>query len=110
MRILFASLFIAVAWGQNPATAAFPSAVATDTTLGVACNSSASGSTLTNSISSSSMSIPVVSGAAFCSPSYITMDGGTANAEVTKICSISSNTLNVCTSGRGVHGTAVSHN
>jgi hypothetical protein len=104
------SLFIAVAWGQNPATAAFPSAVATDTTLGVACNSSASGSTLTNSISSSSMSIPVVSGAAFCSPSYITMDGGTVNAEVTKICSISSNTLNVCTSGRGVHGTAVPHN
>lgn len=105
--LLLLSVFVAVAAAQNPATAVFPSATATDTTLGTLCNSAHS--QLTAGILSTDTAIPVSSGAAFCSPGYVTIDSGTGSAETIKICSITTNTLNVCSGGRAVHGTAVAH-
>jgi hypothetical protein len=92
---------------QNPATAVYPGAIASDTTLGVACNSASS--TLNGSITSSSTSIVLTSATGFCSPSYITIDSGLSSQEVIAICSIATNTLTVCTSGRAIHGTAAAH-
>lgn len=106
-RLLGLLLFAMASWAQNPATAKFPGAVATDTDLGVLCNSAHS--TLTADIGSTDTAISVASGAAFCAPGYVTLDAQTGSAETVKICSIAANTLNVCAGGRAVHGAAAAH-
>lgn len=87
--------------GQNPNTAVFPGAVAADTDLLVAAN--AAQSTLTSSIGTTDTSIPVAA-TPFSTPTVVTIDN-----EVIKVCSITGNSLNVCSGGRGFHGTAASH-
>jgi hypothetical protein len=90
----------------NPRPAAFPASVATDTTLGVACNSARS--TLDGGINDSVLSFSVASGVTFCAPAYYTLGSGTT-AEVIKICSASGATVTVCAGGRGIHGPARAH-
>lgn len=104
IRALFFFLISAACLSaQNPATAVFPSAAAVDTDLGVACNGSNRGS-LTASVSSSALTMSVSDGTKFCYPSYATID-----LETFKICSVSGNTVTVCSGQRGVHGTAAAH-
>jgi hypothetical protein len=111
MRALAAALLIlawqSVALAQNPATAKFPTAVVADQDTGVLCNSAHS--QISAPVGPADMAVQVSSAASFCAPSFVTLEGGTSTSEVVKICSITSNTLNVCTSGRAIHGTAQSH-
>jgi hypothetical protein len=103
--LLCASIILAQQNG-NPRPAAFPASVATDTTLGVACNSARS--TLDGAINDSALSFTVASGVTFCAPAYYTLGSGTA-AEVIKICSASGATVTVCAGGRGIHGPPRAH-
>jgi len=107
--ILFGLLLFGVpaAQAQNPLRPVFPTAVANDQTMGVACNSAHT--TLLASIGSTSTSLSVNNSSQFCTPAWITIDGGTVNVEVIQICSAAGFTLNVCTNGRGVHGAAIGH-
>jgi hypothetical protein len=91
----------------NPATAKFPTTVATDTDLGVACNSART--SLAANIDNSTLTVTVLDGTKLCYPSYLTIGSTPATSEVVKVCSISGNTLTLCASGRGVHSTATSH-
>jgi hypothetical protein len=105
-KLLILSLFAAVAgFAQNPATAVFPGAVATDTALGVACNSSDRG-TLTAGLDNqaTTLTLSVSDGTKFCYPSYVTID-----AEVVKVCSVAGNTVTLCSGGRAVHGNIAAH-
>ena len=104
---LTASLLLAcgLLWGQNPSTAVFPGAVATDKTLFVATN--AATTTLYSAISSvGATSISVISSALFIVPGIVRVDN-----ESIAVCSKSTGTLVVCTvaadgySGRGFSGT-----
>src|SRR5258706_1847740 len=89
---------------QNPQTAVFPGAAATDTDFPPAKNNSSS--TLTSTINNSQLTVPVVSGTSFLNTGFISIDN-----EIIKFCSKTSNTLNVCAGGRGVDTTsAASHN
>ncbi len=99
----FLVLCIQAALAQNPATAVFPGAVASDQDLGVACNGSDRG-VLTAPVTNSALTMSVSDGTKFCYPSYATI-----NNETFKICSVSGNTLTICAGARGVHGAAVSH-
>jgi len=107
--ILFGLLLFGVpaAQAQNPLRQVFPTAVANDQTMGVACNSAHT--TLLASIGSTSTSLSVNNSSQFCTPAWITIDGGTVNVEVIQIRSAAGFTLNVCTNGRGVHGAAIGH-
>jgi hypothetical protein len=95
----------AASLAQNPATAAFPAAVATDITMGVACNGSDRG-TLTSGIDSqaTTLTLQVSDGTKFCYPSYVTVE-----SEVVKVCSVAGNTVTLCSGGRAVHGTIAAH-
>ena len=99
-KLLIAALLLAGSLlAQNPNTAVYPSAVATDVNLGVACNSAHT--TLAAAMSSLDTSFAVANGLILCSPSWVTIDAGSASSEVVKVCSISGNTVSICTSGRG---------
>jgi hypothetical protein len=88
---------------QNPVTAVYPSAVAADGDL--YCWKNGSVNTLSGAINDSALSIDLTSAANFCAPGVVTI-----GAERIKICSIASNTLTVCSGGRGFDSsTAASH-
>ncbi len=104
---ILALLFSACVLAQNPATAVFPGAVATDTTLGVLCNSAHT--KLTASVGASDLTFQVADGSKLCAPGWVTIDSNTPAAEVVKVCSKSDNTVGVCAGGRAAHGSAVPH-
>lgn len=94
MKLILLLLAASCAWGQ----AKFPTTVATPTDLLVAKRISQS--TLTSSLSSSTLTVPVVDGTQFVANELIRID----NEEMV-ICSISVNTLTLCTGSRGWDGT-----
>jgi hypothetical protein len=103
MRRLWFILLPTALLAQNPNSPVFPSAVVNDQDLLVAKNLASS--TLTAAITASDMSIPVVDGSEFTAPLVVAIDD-----EYIRICSISGNTLTVCTGGRGFDGsTAAAH-
>jgi hypothetical protein len=103
MRRLWFILLPAALLAQNPNSPVFPSAVANDQNLLVAKNRASS--TLTANISASATSIPVADGSKFTAPLVVAIGN-----EYIKVCSISGNTLTVCTGGRGFDGsTAAAH-
>lgn len=103
MKLILALLIAACAWGQNPNTAAFPTTVATDQDLPAA--KTRSSSTLSTSINASTLTVVVGSGASFIQYQIISID-----TEEMLICSISSNTLTICSGTRGLGDTtAASH-
>ena len=79
--------------------AKFPSAIASWQDLLRAKNSAVS--SLTAAIDSSQLTLPVTNGSVFAAPGAVTID-----AEHILICSITTNTLNVCSGGRGFDGSA----
>ena len=83
---------------QNPNTAKYPAQLATDQDLLVARDNSTS--TLTAGINSTTLSIPVADGSKFTAYELVTID-----SELILICSVSGNTLTVCSGGRGFGGT-----
>jgi hypothetical protein len=97
-------LFLAItaaAIAQN--SPKFPGAVATNQDLLIARNQGET--TLTSAINSVTLSIPVTSGSVFTAPLAVTIGN-----EAILVCSIASNTLTVCSGGRGFDGTsAVNH-
>lgn len=102
MKILIL-LLASIAFAQNPNTAAFPTTVAGDQTLGVAKRISSS--TLSSTINASTLTVAVGSGTQFLQYEIITID-----SEEMMVCSISVNTLTICTGARGFNGTtAASH-
>lgn len=101
--ILTGLIFGLLSFAQNPNIAVFPNGFAGDNNLFVAKDLASS--ILASNITSSQLTIPVTVGSVFVAPSLVTIDN-----ETISICSISSNTLNVCTNGRGFNNTsAVSH-
>jgi hypothetical protein len=108
LRFILGFVCLAVAgFAQNPLTAAFPSAIATDTVLGVACNSARTQltSALTNSTGALTFSVPVVDASKICTPSYAVIN----SIEVVKLCSRASNNVTICSGGRAVHGNISNH-
>ncbi|MCL6650554.1 MAG: hypothetical protein K6U89_19830 [Chloroflexi bacterium] len=96
-------VFVAAAALRAQPAAKFPSAVASWQDLLRAKNSAVS--TLTEAIDSTQLTIPVTNGSVFAAPGAITID-----AEHILICSITANTLNVCSGGRGFDSSsATSH-
>lgn len=103
VRILLAVCLASALYGQNPNTAKFPNAIATDQDLTVAKDLSQS--TLTSAISSTATTISVADGSKFVGYEVIRIDD-----EQILICSVNGNTLTVCSGGRGFGGTtAASH-
>lgn len=103
-------LSIGVLLGQNPNTAAWPGAIATDTDLLVA--SDRVRTTLSSGINNSTLTIPVASAGSLVVPASITVGActGSGDCEHIKICSKDGNTLTACSGGRGFSGTsAISH-
>lgn len=96
--LLLSVLAVSLVRAQN--TPIFPSGLANDLDFTIAKDRAAS--TLSGSINSSVTTLNVVNGAVFPSggPFIITID-----AEQLRICSRSSNTLTVCSGGRGFSGT-----
>lgn len=101
--LIIAAMALSAALAQNPNSAKFPTAVATDTDLGVASNSCKS--TLNGAVDSSTLTITLVNASKCNTPFYLTLE----TTEVAKICSKSGNVLTVCAGGRGYHGVAASH-
>lgn len=101
VRVFLLCLLGAVGvFGQTPS---FPSQVASDLDLLVAC--SASESTLSTALDSTSTTVTVASSASFCQYQMIQIDN-----ERMVICSVGSGTLTLCTGTRGFDGTsAASH-
>ena len=100
IRVVFAFLVAISAYGQNPATASFPTSVATDAELLAAKDLSSS--TLTSNINNSTTSVPVADGTQFIAAEVIRIDN-----EQMLIASIATNTLTV---SRAYGGTsAASH-
>ena len=90
-----------LAFPQNPNTASFPAAVATDTTLLVASNNGIS--TLSGSISNSQTTVPLTSAVNFIGPTAITIE-----SEIILCVNLVGSVYNTCTRGwRGT--TAVAH-
>src|SRR3974377_1526281 len=106
-EILAFAAFCSIAVAQNPATAVFPTAVATDQNLTTICNSGHS--QVSVAVAPTDTTITLSSAASFCTPSYVTLDGGTGSSEVVKACSQAGNVLTLCSGGRAVHGTATTH-
>lgn len=101
--ILTGLIFGLLSFAQNPNTAVFPGGIVNDNNLFVAKDLASS--ILTSNITSSQLVVPVTAGSVFVAPSLVTIDN-----ETISICSISSNTLNVCAGGRGFNNTsAASH-
>jgi hypothetical protein len=104
MKKLFFILSLAgLLAAQNPNTAKFPTAIATDQDLLAARDRAAS--TLTANITELTTAIPVASGALFLNYTSVTIEN-----EQILVCSVAANTLNVCGGGRGFSATtATSH-
>lgn len=103
LRLLLLMLCAFTLLAQNPNTPKYPGAVASDQDLLVAKDQSAS--SLSGAIDSTATTIPVADGTRFTGYEVVTVD-----AEQILVCSVTSNTLNVCTGGRGFAGTiAASH-
>lgn len=102
---LFAVMFsVALLRGQNPNTAVFPGAAATDTDLLVQSNQATT--TLNGSINDSTLYIVLSNATDFVFPGIITIE-----SERIKVCSKAGNILTVCVGGRGFDGSAeASHN
>ena len=102
---IIAALCAAVLWAQNPNTAVYPNAVATDTDLLTGENLVQS--PLTDDITADATTIPVLNASIFRVPAAVTID-----TEIIKICdkNTAANTLIVCSGGRGFdRTTAVGH-
>lgn len=104
MKRLLLLLFAATAiYAQNPETAAFPSAVADDEDL--LCWKNGATTTLNGTINDSTLTVVLTDATNFCGPGVITIEN-----ERLKVCSISTNTLTICSGGRGFdNSTAASH-
>lgn len=96
LYILTFATFAIPALAQN--TPKFPALVPTNQDLLIAKNQAET--TLNGSINASTLSIVVTSGSVFTAPMAVTIDN-----EAILVCSISTNTLTVCASGRGFDGT-----
>lgn len=99
MKKLLLLLFAISLLAQNPQTAVFPGAVADDEDLLVHSNSAQT--TLNGDINDSTLTIVLTSAANFTFPGVITI-----GTERIKVCSKATNTLTVCTGGRGFEGTS----
>lgn len=104
MRLaILALLGVLAMHAQNPLTAVYPGAVATDSEL--LCWKNNGTTTLDGSINDSTLTVAVVSAANLCAPGVITV-----GSERMKVCSISTNTLTICSGGRGFDtSSAASH-
>lgn len=92
--------FTLVLLGQ---TATFPDEVATTSDLLAAANRASS--TLSSTVNSSTLTIPVTSGTTFVAYSIVTIEN-----ERIKICTVGGSSLTACSDGRGYDGsTAASH-
>lgn len=102
MRFLLI-LVASIAWAQNPESVTWPSTAATDTETLVLSNSAQT--TLNGAINNSTLTVVLTNAAAFITPLAIRIDN-----EFLKVCSKSTNTLTICTGGRGFDGSsAASH-
>jgi hypothetical protein len=102
-RLIIGLLLTCALFAQNPETAVFPGAVASDTDLLVAKDSA--WSVLDGGIDASTLTVVVITGSHFVSPSTVKI-----GSEQLKVCSINTNTFTICTGGRGYAGTtAASH-
>ncbi len=111
MKQLLVLALCVSAWAQNPNTAAFPSAVATDTTLPIATPQPATVRTLNGAISSGATSFVLSSaGSDLKVPSYWTIrDTPTSTNGETFLCTVLTvNTLSGCT-GHQDGTTAAAH-
>lgn len=105
-------LLLSVAWAQNPQTAVFPAATATDADLPPTVNGGSS--TLTANLLIGDTTATVADGTKFKQWGIVTIEGGTVNAEWSQVCLISGNTLTFGRSagacgnvaGRGLDGSA----
>lgn len=101
--ICLALLACIAAHAQNPNTAAYPSALATDTTITVA--SDRARTTLSVPMGAGDTSFTLINGTAFVVPMVVTIED-----ERIKVCSKVGSVMTVCSSGRGWAGsTAASH-
>ena len=96
--VVFVLLMSAIAFGQNPATAVFPGAVATDSTIFVATPNSTS--RLTLAINAVELAIHVADGTKFRGGNIITI-----GTERMLVCSVLANVLTLCTGSRGFDNT-----
>lgn len=104
MRPLLALLLLALPLAaQNPETAAYPSAVASDDEL--LCWKNGGTTQLNGAINDSTLTVVVDDASNLCAPGVITID-----SERMKVASISTNTLTIASGGRGFDGSsAASH-
>lgn len=104
-----AALVVALALAQNPNSAKFPAAVATDDDLPVASNRFRS--TLSAGINASTLTVPVADASTLTVPAVVTVGPCTSTVcEHMMVCSKNGNTLTVCAAGRGFSGsTAQTH-
>jgi len=108
MRIVYKGFCMGLLWAglafcQNPNTAVFPGVVADDEDLLVQSNQATT--TLNGTINASTLTITLTNATNFLFPGIITIE-----SERIKVCSKSTNTLTVCSGGRGFDGsTAASH-
>ena len=103
MRFLALLLLALPLAAQNPATAVFPGAVATD--AGLLCWKNGGTTTLNGGIDASTLTVVVTDATNLCAPGVITID-----SERMKVCSIATNTLTICSGGRGFdNSSAASH-
>lgn len=104
MRLLFGFLLLAaVGVAQNPITPVYPSAIPTDSEM--LCWKNGGITQLNGSINSSTLTVVVDSATNLCAPGVVTV-----GSERMKVCSIASNTLTICSGGRGFdNSTAASH-
>lgn len=94
-RLLLLLMLSPAAFGQ---TAAFPTAIASKKTIGVAKDQASAG--LTAALDASSLTVYVSNGAAFAQYQILQID-----SELTQVCSIAGNVLTLCTGSRGYYGT-----
>ena len=101
---ILALMITALAWAQNPETATFPSAVATDKQLFVASNGAIT--SLSMNMSAGQSTMYVVASNLFIAPTLVRVD-----SEVIAVCSVGMASMIACTvgtdgfNGRGMSGT-----
>jgi hypothetical protein len=101
MRLIV--LLLALASVALCQTAQYPTAIASDQQMAVAKDTSRS--TLSSAIDSSTLTVPVADGTKFAEKQIVL-----CGTEQMQICTISGNTLTICTGARGFNGTvAASH-
>lgn len=91
-RALCALLFVSLVSAQNPNTAAYPGAIATDNTLLVASNNAIS--TLASSMTSSQTTVPLVTATNFVAPTVLTI-----GSELVYCPTLTGTTYSGCTRG-----------